>query len=335
MKKMHLKKRKIFNKKKLLSIFLFMFIFYITYTLSIEFLLNNKYQDKKYVKHLLKTNYDKKMNYKFLLSESMKFISRVDIDKPSTFLDSKIKNTKEKEIKEEYSKEDNYNNEDYNKLTTIIKDDKKVDNPILYIYNTHQLETYTNVGLENSNVLPNVMMASYLLKEKMDKKKIYTKVEDTNMEEFIRISNITENKFYGSSRIFLKNAISKYPSLKYFIDIHRDSISKEISTININNKDYARVLFVIGTNNETYKENEKVSKIISDKINEKYPKLSRGIFERSTTNWPEAYNQDISKYSILIEVGGKDNNFMEVSNTIDVLSEILESFIKEEENEHK
>ena len=82
------------------------------------------------------------------------------------------------------------------------------------------LETYSNSGIESSGVTPNVMMAAYLLKEKLDKKGVKTIVEDTNMEEFIRTSGITSNKFYGSSRIFMQNAIKKYPSLRYFIDLH-------------------------------------------------------------------------------------------------------------------
>ena len=173
------------------------------------------------------------------------------------------------------------------------------------------------------------MMSAYLLKDKLNSKNVSTIVEDTNMAEFIKNSGMTSNQFYGSSRIFMKNAISKYPSLKFFIDLHRDSIDKDISTININNKNYARVLFVIGTSNKTYKDNEDVSKVISDKINSKYPKLSRGIFERYTKDWPEAYNQDLSKYSILIELGAKENTMEEVMNTIDVLSEVLSEYVKE------
>ena len=50
----------------------------------------------------------------------------------------------------------------YYKATII-----NLDNPILYLYNTHQLETYSNEGIENTTITPNVMMASYLLKEKL------------------------------------------------------------------------------------------------------------------------------------------------------------------------
>ena len=52
--------------------------------------------------------------------------------------------------------------------------------------------------------------------------------------------------------------MGKYNTLKYYIDIHRDAVSKKVATANINGKDYARVLFVLGTNNPNYLENKKL-----------------------------------------------------------------------------
>ena len=45
---------------------------------------------------------------------------------------------------------------------------------------------------------------------------------------------------------------STYSSLKYYIDIHRDSVSKNITTVNINNKNYAKILFVVGLEHNNY-----------------------------------------------------------------------------------
>ena len=336
---MHLKKAKkkrILNKKKFIDILYFTFVVFISYLISLKLMTSNKTNIKndRYVDFLLKKSYDKKTNYRFIVNESLKLVSKIDLKDPTTLIDKKISNTKienKKEEKEVYSKEDDYDSSLYDKITSYISNSNNVsDSPVLYIYNTHQLETYSNSGVESSGVTPNVMMAAYLLKEQLDKKGVKTIVEDTNMEEFIKVSGITSNKFYGSSRIFMQNAVKKYPSLKYFIDLHRDSISKDISTVTIDNKNYARVLFVIGTSNKTYKVNEEFSNKISDEINKNYPRLSRGIFKRETSNWPEAYNQDLSPNSILIELGAKDNTMEEVLNTIDALKEVLPEFMKGE-----
>ena len=72
-------------------------------------------------------------------------------------------------------------------ISYYIEDPNKVDinNPLVYIYNSHQLENYNNSNLEIYGITPNVLMASYLLKEKLNKNGISTIVEDTNLTEFL------------------------------------------------------------------------------------------------------------------------------------------------------
>lgn len=126
------------------------------------------------------------------------------------------------------------------------------------------------------------------------------------------------------------NSISKYSSLEYFIDIHRDSVSKNVSTINIDNKSYARILFVVGLEHSNYQENlDNVNKI--NALSEKYyPGLSRGIYKKSGSSVNGIYNQDIDSNVILIEIGAVDNNIEEVFNTLEALSNILYFYIKGE-----
>lgn len=331
MKKMRLKKSK---KKYVPKTIIFILIIFLSFTFSFKhFMKKEKIKKEEYVDFLLTNSYDKKTNYKFIFNESLKFLTKLDFSKPETLLDNKLnpkEKIKEKEEEEVFSKEDNYKIEDYEKITSYINNTSVNNtNPTLYIYNTHQLETYSNIGIESTSINPNVMMSAYLLRDKLTSLGIPTIVEDTNMAEFIKNSGITHNQFYGSSRLFMQNAMKKYPSLKYYIDLHRDSIPKNISTTSINGKNYARVLFVIGTSNKSYEENERVVKKISDMINSEYPKLSRGVYERYVDDWPEAYNQDLSKNSMLIELGAKENTIDEVMNTIDALSKILGKYIKE------
>ena len=335
-----MKKIKLKNKfKRKLNINIFKFLFFI-FIIFISFLLTTKYliQNSKtitndeYLKYLLNKSYYKDTD-NFIIKESIKFISNIDLKNPSSLLDSKFKNVDKNEVvkikKDATSGEDDYKEENYNKITSYINNtDNQENDPIVYIYNSHQLETYSNLGLENENITPNVMMTSYLLKDELNKKGISTIVEDTNISEFIKISGLSSDSFYASTRIFLKNAINKYKNLKYFIDIHRDSVNRNISTIAIDNKNYARILFVLGTTNPNYKENEKLMKSLDEISDNLYPGLSRGIYYRPTPNWPDSYNQDLNSGIILIEVGGKENSIEEVTNTINALSSIIKKYIK-------
>ena len=63
---------------------------------------------------------------------------------------------------------------------------------------------------------------------------------------------------YIASRYFLENTMKKHNSIKLYIDLHRDAISHDASYININGKDCAKILFVIGLEYDTYQNNLKV-----------------------------------------------------------------------------
>lgn len=341
MKKANLKNNS--SKKKFrFKIVKFLFlvvIVYFTYAVTLKYLIKNNIDitDEKYVSFLVNESYKKGNTYSFLVNESLRLMTGIDLKDPYTILDSKMKTndkkvTTKEAVKDATAGEDNYDSSVYEKITSYISNpsSEEVTNPEVYIYNTHQLETYANTGLENSTITPNIMMTSYLLSEKLNKLGVPAVVEDTNMSEFIRISNLENDEPYSVSRIFINNARTKYPSLKYFIDIHRDSVSKDISTCTINNKNYARILFVVGTTNPTHAENEALARKLDDISDKLYPCMSRGVYKRETVGWTPAYNQDLSGNAMLIEVGAKENTIDEVLNTIDALSSVLKSYIKGE-----
>ena len=328
-KRIHLKKkRKKVLIKRIFIVFLLSFIIKYFYS---NISLTKYSSDKNLFKFILNNSYESKKDYSFIVNKIFSLFNK-DITKPETFLTyNKQKNSSNKIIKESEPKEDIYNESDYNKITSYIENTNKinVEEPVVYIYNTHQLETYNNEGLENYNMNPNVMMASYLLSDKLNKLGIKTISEDTNLREFIDRMGLPSDELYGASRILFEEAKTKYPSLKLFIDLHRDSVNKDISTIEIDGKKYARVLFVLGTSTSNYEENEKTMYELSDMINSKYDGLSRGIYEIYIEDWPEAYNQDLDKNAILIELGAVDNSISEVINTLDVLSDIISKYVKE------
>lgn len=326
MKKIKLKNNKEKKRHHFIKIIIFTTIIYISYSLTFDFLINKNIDitDKKYVNYLLEKSYNKK-NSKILLNEGLKLVSNIDLTKSSSLLDLKFNNKENNKYeKDATAGEDNYDVNTFEKITSYVENQsKEKDNPQIYIYNTHQLETYSNMGLDNININPNVLMVSYLLSDKLNKANINTITEDINLKEFNRKSGIPDGDFYDTTRIFIKEKINKYNSLKYFIDIHRDAVKKTISTCTINEKKYARILFVLGTKNPNHIENKKVMNKLDEISDELYPGLSRGIFQRYAI-----YNQDINNNIILIEIGGNENTMDEVLNTIDALSDIIIKFIK-------
>ena len=214
----------------------------------------------------------------------------------------------------------------------VIKSEKEelsINEPIVYIYNTHDGEKYAYNKVNEYNLDYDVTFASHILKANLDDLGINAFVETSSVSNQLRKNNYSYAKSYEVSRVFLEQMIISYPSLKYFIDLHRDSAPYEVTTCTINEKKYAKLLFVIGLENQTFASNKKLAVLINDKIKEYNECLSRGILEKKGEGVNGIYNQDFNENVILIEVGGLYNTIEEVANTIEILAKSFYQVIKE------
>lgn len=337
MKKMRLKNNnKKSNKLRVIKILFLITIIYISFSYSFYYSLrkNKDINNSNFIKSLVRMgNSNNLYNNKLInvVNSTINFITHVDITKPSSIIASYVSKTNNyNSITLEHN--DDYSNlEELKKISSYIEDPYKVDisKPIIYLYNTHQLENYNNKNLSIYNITPNVLMASYILKEKLNKNGISTIVEDTNLSEFLNLNHWNYASSYKATRMLLLEKMNKYDSLKYFIDIHRDSVNRNSTTVTINNKTYAKILFVIGLEHKNYEYNLEVTNKLNDLIKEDYPSLTKGIYKKSGKGVDGIYNQDVDKNCILIEIGGVDNTIEEVYNTLEVLSNVLTKFVGE------
>ncbi|MDD6479839.1 MAG: stage II sporulation protein P [Clostridium sp.] len=213
------------------------------------------------------------------------------------------------------------------KEVEVIKNTKDTKDPIVYIYNTHQKEEYTVEKNEPYNITPTVLTTSYMLEEQLLKHGIKSVVEESSVSEALNKNKWKYASSYKVTKTFLEKAKEKYPSLKFYIDVHRDSVKYSITTKTINDKKYARVMFLIGLENKNYEENLKVTEAINSEVEKKYPGLSRGIYKKKGKEVNGVYNQDFSSNCILIEFGGNKNTIDEVYNTVIALGEIISNYI--------
>ena len=236
-------------------------------------------------------------------------------------LTSKLINYKENTL--------NYLNKNLRQKKTIpvIKEESK--DPLIYIYNTHQTEEYETSTILDYSIKPTVTITNYILEEIFNKNKLYTYVEESNIKEILNKNSWNYSYSYKATRILLEQRKQEYPTLKYFIDIHRDSITKDKTTININNKSYAKILFLIGLENPNYQENLSFTEKLNNLINQKYPNLSKGIYKKGGPGVNGVYNQDFSKYLILVEMGRYQNTPIEVLNSSLALAECFMEVINE------
>lgn len=264
------------------------------------------------------------------LNQFLLWISNVDIKDPVSILEQTFGYKSEYNDKTElvYNELDEQPVIDFD-LNNYIQDPNPVDinKPRVYIYNTHQLEAYSSNNFEAYNITPNVMMASYLLKEKLNKLGTSTIVETSNITDFLSLNGWDYASSYKASRFYMLDAINKYDSLDLLIDLHRDAIGYNLSTTEIGGKKYAKVLFVVGLDYDGYESNLELANTLHSMIKEKYPSLSRGVMKKSGAGVNGIYNQDVMNQVVLIECGGMDNSIEEVMNTIEVLSIIIHEYL--------
>jgi len=323
---------KLKGKKKRPKYLVLVIIIYIVFAYTFYYSLKNdqNISNETFIKFLLNNgnaNFVNDYQIPNIINKTMKFFLKIDLTQPVTLFNESI-------IGSSLITEDNDQElENLKEISSYIEDpyDREITNPLVYIYNSHPLENYDNYNLEIYGITPNVLMASYLLKEKLISNKIMAIVEDTDLTEFLTLNKWSYAQSYRASRIFMLDKQNEYSSIKYFIDLHRDSVNKKTTTINIEGKSYAKILFVVGLENKNYQQNLNLANALNKLISDKYPGLSRGVLKKEGANVDGVYNQDISPKAMLIELGGVDNNINEVMNTINVLSDILVTYIGEHE----
>lgn len=118
------------------------------------------------------------------------------------------------------------------------------------------------------------------------------------------------------------------------VDIHRDAAEENssyekfllgVSKAVINNKKAATFSIIIGGENENIEELKDFAKIVKRHSDQAYPGLCREIVIRPGSK----FNQELSDYSLLIEIGSIYNTIEEAEITCDLLSNILSEAIIE------
>lgn len=301
MRRMHLKRKKNFK-----------FLSYLLFVMALFFIINFILKDiklgsnEKFINQLfhqsnshIVSNVDTD-----LFSEFINAINNIELSEPITILDKVFAYEKEEEISQTFAYIQN----------------NVVDNPRVYIYSTHPNETFLGQKIEGYDLDNTVVLASILLQEKLNAKGIGTIVEERSASEYIKNNNLTYNQSYQATRVFLKDML-KNNEFDLIIDLHRDAVSKSTTTTVINNQNYAKVMFVANIN---YKENIALANKLNNIINDKYPTLSRGIYNKYVDN----FNQDLNSNVILLELGGNYNKMDEVVLTIDALANSIEELLK-------
>lgn len=305
MKKRFKSKKRLNNFKKIVYFIFILLGFFLSY-LYFYYKVRNMISSEDYLNYLLKVGFNRQIDSSYIKSS---LLSNITFDNTSV---------------KENNNNDNIESADNSNTKEVLNSTK----PVIYIYSTHDTEEYTSSYFNIYNIKPDVKIASYYLQEKLNDLGLNTIVEKRVIKDALNKNNWVYKDSYKASRIYLEDTYQNNNSLKFFIDLHRDSSLKSKTTTTIDGKSYARVMFLVGLEHDNYNANLKVATDINNLLKAKYPSLTRGIYKKSGPGVNGIYNQDFNTNCILIELGGQYNTMLEVSNTIDILSKILYEYIE-------
>ena len=270
--------------------------------------------------------------------DNQKIVKRL-LDKTTKTKNNSLKETTYRLLKDIYNSPSKYllqTNSNLIKKTKIIIpviNNNYEYKPTIYIYNTHQTEEYTPSDFIEYSIKPQVTMANYIMEEQFNKNNFQTFIETASIKDILNNNNWKYSYSYKASRILLEQRKQEHHSLTYFIDVHRDSLKKDKTTLILNDKSYAKILFIVGLENENYQKNLVFTEQINNCLNINYPNLSKGVYKKSGPGVNGVYNQDFSPYTILVEVGGYENTTNEVLNTSIAFANCFMEVIKAHESE--
>ena len=258
-------------------------------------------------------------------------IAEADISSRNTLYRNKTKNIK---ITNDYISK--LINKDY-----PIKVNSLDSGPLVLILHTHTTESYVEEGKYYYN--PKKAVAE--TRSRDDSKNVIAVGEamKNSLEAMgIGVVHCTDyhdiyvfNESYNHSYKTVKEYLKMYPTIKYVIDLHRDSVintngTKIAPVAEIGGEKAAQIMIVVGSNDNGLKHDKweqnltLAVKIQSELVNE-YGNLARPLVIRSGR-----FNQQLSTGMLLFEIGACGNTLKEAEYSARLLANCYGSIIKSE-----
>ena len=253
-----------------------------------------------------------------------------DVKEPEIWKDHFEEKTPDEQIETKQQSESQ--SKDQSESLTKKENPELINKPI-YIYHTHNRESFRASDGKSSDYSKtnNITLVGEKLGAALEKQGIGTKVDKTDFGGQLIQRNLEYWQSYDVSRQTVQKYLKSNQAVEYIFDIHRDAIKRDLTTIQINGKNYARIVFVIGAENKNYKKNLQLAQKLHQLLNKKYEGISRNIVIKSGAGVNGVYNQDLSPNALTVEIGGVENQLEEFYRTVQVFAEVFASYYKEQE----
>lgn len=194
--------------------------------------------------------------------------------------------------------------------------------PQVLIYHTHTTEAFAGVT-RSRNGSESVVAVGDQITAQLKAAGINT-VHDTTIHD-----DPMFNGSYTRSKVTMQNNLKKYPGLQVTIDLHRDSMTTSDGTrikptAVINGKKAAQIMIISGCDDDgtlnfpNWEYNLRLAVRIQKSLSDMYPGLARPL-----NFLPRVYNENLTKGSLLIEIGTEVNTLEEAQYSGELLGKAL------------
>ncbi len=195
----------------------------------------------------------------------------------------------------------------------------KSDAPQILIMHTHGSEAYTQDGndvYEESGTARTTDLNYNIIRVGDEIERIFTEMGFSVLHDRTLYDYPDYNGAYDRSREAVKRYMAENPSIQIVLDVHRDALVGQDGTVykpvaEIDGAKTAQILFVMGSNDggldhPNWQNNLSLSMRMQHRMNMLWPGLARPINLRASR-----FNQQLSKGSVLVEVGAHGNTLQE------------------------
>lgn len=215
------------------------------------------------------------------------------------------------------------------------------EGPEILIYHTHATEAYrqcdgytydSSGNCRTEEQGKNVVAVGEALAGTLEDVYGFTVVHDTTNHEPPRLATA-----YARSEKTMLAYLDRYPTLRYFIDVHRDAYGKSASGkedfVKLGGEECARVMFVVGTGKGAtgtgfgempdFETNFAFAQAVTSYLQSINSKLAREV--RIKTG---RYNQHVPGLCMLIEFGHNANTLPQALSSVPYVAEAIDAAIK-------
>ncbi len=229
-----------------------------------------------------------------------------------------------------------------NELQSVVNEamslsiDWNATEPQVLIVHTHSTESYDrfDAGFYDSEYPTrttdsenNIVATGQVLCDELNKLGINT-VHATEYHDYPSYNNS-----YSRSRVTIQDYLTRYPSIKVVLDLHRDGMQREDGTrvkpvLEMGDQKIAQIMIVSGAGDDqevpNFRENLKFAARLQDSAETLFPGLTRPVYFAY-----RFYNHDLTPGSLLIEFGSEANTLSESKNAAKCVALALADVFRE------